>query len=473
MHNQQRYAQSQMIQDQLIKMTQAWALRRPFAAEQARQLREQALLLNHAHYLEQIPIYQQLAQEEGLGELSSIEPIKQHLMSTDDLFKSYPARWLDEGEFGQMNRWLSQIHHRRLDVDVTDVHTIDAWLQCLERIDVKLVYSSGTSGAFSFVPRDSQNWALTKRFNTCYLLPLLAYAKLGARWQQQAIAAATRLLAPDQFAAVIQKMSGARHFDGVFLDFQNGRTGMQSIGRELGPLFRRRYFLYPTELTATALRVLSRGARTEEERQQLATLQADTIGQKAQNFARIVDQMQQATAAGQQIFIFGAPFQCKELCEYMAQTNQTLTLKPGSLVLFGGGWKSFQGEKIAREALVALLAQSFGLPLERIIEGYSMTEANVFMVRCDQGRFHIPPMLEPVIFDEALSPVTGKALHGGFGFLDPLAIAYPGFIITGDVVRLIDGECACGLTGPAITEIGRAQNREIKGCAGVMASMRA
>lgn len=471
--HEQHYAETKIIQDQLTKMTQAWALRRPFAAEQARQLREEALLLNHAHYLAQIPIYQKLAQEEAIGELTSIESIKQHLMSTDDLFKSYPARWLDEGEFGQMNGWLSQIHHRRIDVDVTDIHTIDAWLKRLESVDVKLVYSSGTSGVFSFVARDSQNWALTKRFNTCYLLPLLAYAKLGAAWQQRAIATATRLLSPDQFVNIIQKISGAQHFDGVFLDFQNGRTGMQSIGRELGPIFQRRYFLYQTELTATVLRVLSRGARTGEERQQLAMLQEDTIGQKEQNFARLVAQMQQSTAAGQQVFIFGAPFQCKALCEYIVQTNQTLQLKPGSLVLFGGGWKSFQGEKIGRDALVMLMTQSFGLPAERIIEGYSMTEANIFMVRCDHGRFHIPPMLEPVIFDEALTPMTGKTLHGVFGFLDPLATAYPGFIITGDVVRLVEGECACGLTGPAITEIERAQNREIKGCAGVMASVRA
>ncbi len=102
-----------------------------------------------------------------------------------------------------------------------------------------------------------------------------------------------------------------------------------------------------------------------------------------------------------------------------------------------------------------------------------MTEANVFMVRCDHGRFHIPPILEPVIFDEALLPLAGTTGHGIFGFLDPLALAYPGFIITGDLVRLVGGDCACGLSGPAITEIGRAQNREIKGCAGVMASVRA
>jgi hypothetical protein len=38
---------------------------------------------------------------------------------------------------------------------------------------------------------------------------------------------------------------------------------------------------------------------------------------------------------------------------------------------------------------------------------------------------------------------------------------------------MVNGQCACGLGGPAVTEIGRARSREIKGCGGVMASVAA
>jgi long-chain-fatty-acid---luciferin-component ligase len=106
-----------------------------------------------------------------------------------------------------------------------------------------------------------------------------------------------------------------------------------------------------------------------------------------------------------------------------------------------------------------------------VLEGYSMTEINMLMMRCEHGRFHIPPIIEPVIFNEELEPLEGSALKGAFGFLDPLASSYPGFIISNDYVHLVEGVCGCGLAGPAITEIGRLSGSEIKGCGGIMASM--
>jgi hypothetical protein len=119
------------------------------------------------------------------------------------------------------------------------------------------------------------------------------------------------------------------------------------------------------------------------------------------------------------------------------------------------------------------MADALGLPARRILEGYSMTEINAFMLRCEHGRFHIPPFIEPIIYDEGLEPLQGDDLRGIFGFLDPLAVAYPGFLISGDEVQYVEGECACGLVGAAVTEIGRAGAREVKGCGGIMASLSA
>ena len=100
-----------------------------------------------------------------------------------------------------------------------------------------------------------------------------------------------------------------------------------------------------------------------------------------------------------------------------------------------------------------------------------MTEINMLMLRCQFGRFHIPPLIEPVIFDTELAPREGTDISGAFGFLDPMAVSYPGFIITGDYVHLVDGECRCGLSGPAVTRIERISGTEVKGCGGVMGSI--
>ena len=155
----------------------------------------------------------------------------------------------------------------------------------------------------------------------------------------------------------------------------------------------------------------------------------------------------------------------------MAGHNSKPALRKGSVVLFGGGWKSFTGEALDRESLVNLLTDTLEIPPQMVMEGYSMTEINMLMLRCQHSRFHIPPIIEPVIFDKELSPLEGTDTRGVFGFLDPMAVSYPGFIISGDYVHLIDGECACGLTGPAVTDIERTSGSEVKGCGGIMGSI--
>jgi len=460
------------IHDQLIKITQAWALRRKIDLDYAIHLRRQAILTLHAHYLENIPVYRRFAQVEGIGLLDQVEPIKRHLMFPDDLFKSYDQRWLDEKNFTRMNEWLSEIHHRRLEMEMEDVGSIDAWIDRLAVADIRLVYSSGTSGNFSFVPRDTPNWDLFKMASACYIAPLLMYRLLGTPLQRLLTRLASRFLSPEAFARTSRQM-GASDYDAVFLDFSQGHTGNQTLEQELAPLFRAHTFLYETTLSPSVLRLATRGPKTEEDQIQLSVLQEVVVGLKEQNYVRVIDSLKRSTDEGQKIFIFGTTHQYKELCDTIAGHAEKIRLKEGSLLLFGGGWKSFTGEKIQRDQLITLMSESLGLPGERILEGYSMTEISAFMLRCEYGRFHIPPFIEPAIFDEELELIEGVDLRGVFGFLDPFATAYPGFIISGDEVHYVEGECPCGLTGAAVTEIGRARYREVKGCGGIMASLAA
>jgi hypothetical protein len=464
--------QLRAIHHELTRITQAWALGQRFEPERLRELRRQAILANHAYYLKNIPIYRRFAQEEGIGLLDDIEPIKRQLMFPDDLFKSYDQRWLDEKNFTRMNAWLSEIYHQRVNVDVTGISSIDGWIDRLAEHGIRLVYSSGTSGSFSFIPRSAANWDLLRTVSTFYITPYLMSTKLGKPLQQLLVKLACRLLSPETFARASQHV-GLSDYDAVFLDFSQGRTGNQSLEQELAPLFRNHYFLYETDLSPSVLRLATRGPKTEEDRQQLLALQQVVVGQKEQNYRRVIGHLQESTAERQRIFMFGTPQQFKELCETISAQGDGIGLNEGSLILFGGGWKSFSGERIPRDLLLTMMSENLGLPPERIMEGYSMTEISAFTLRCDQGRFHIPPFIEPVIFDQELEVLEGSDVRGTFGFLDPLAISYPGFIISGDEVHFVDGECACGLCGPAVTEIGRARHREVKGCGGIMASLAA
>ncbi len=457
--------------NQLTRQAQRWAVCKGFDAAQTHDLRHQLILANHDHYRATIPAYQKLCDEEGISTLSEIAPITAQLMSTDDLFKSYNARWLDDANYAKMSEWLGQISSQRAAVDVSNVTSVDEWVTRLAETGLRLVYSSGTSGKFSFIPRSMEQLAQQKAAAVAYLAPLL-YRKIGGNWQNALLSLAAQYLTLNDVArwATVGNTKG---YDALFLDFRNGRTGMQLVGQELAGMFREAYYLYEAELNATTLRAVARGVHTEVEQALVDALRNETVTNHDRNMARIVVNMEQATTAGQKFFIFSTPFQLKSLGEYLKAVGKSLALRPGSLLFFGGGWKAFSGEQISREALVQLISETLGLAPAQIVEGYSMVELNIMNVRCDEGRFHIPPLIEPLLFDEELLPMEIEEGRGIFGFLDPLATAYPGFLITGDMVRMVNGQCACGLEGPAITEIGRAVNRDVKGCAGVMAAVRA
>jgi len=102
-----------------------------------------------------------------------------------------------------------------------------------------------------------------------------------------------------------------------------------------------------------------------------------------------------------------------------------------------------------------------------------MTETSMLTLRCEHGRFHIPPVIEPVIFDKDLTPMEGDDIRGAFGFMETLAAAHPGFIISNDYVRMVNSDCRCGLCGYALLEIGRLPGCEVMGCGGIMGSFSA
>ncbi|MBU1168851.1 MAG: hypothetical protein KKD44_04715 [Proteobacteria bacterium] len=456
----------------LIKISQAWAMKKPYDKDRATELRHEAALINHAHYVENIPAYRRLSEEADLLHVADVDLIKKELMSTDDIFKSYDQTWLDDHDYEKMNAWIGSIFHDRININTAGVRTIDQWVDRLTESGITPVYSSGTTGRFSFIPRCEMSWKLFTTAPVSYSAPVWADLGVIPLYQKVLMGPLLKLLHPDTFSMLLKKR-GLPGFAGVFMNFRKGNMGIQLVGQELSHLFRKTCFLYDTDLSASAIRIISRGIKNDADLKILESFQKETIEKKDENYMKLIDFMKRATLAGEKVFLFGAPYQLKELSQVMIRENVQIPLKKKSCVFFGGGWKSFEGEKIERHELVEMVSDRLNVPDELIVEGYSMTEVNGLMVRCHHGRFHIPPVIEPVILDEALEPQEGCDLKGPFGFIDPFAVSYPGFIISGDNVRMRDEICPCGMHGPALTEVGRAQGREIKGCGGIMASVQA
>jgi Acyl-protein synthetase, LuxE len=429
----------------------AWASGDAYDEDQATRLRHRAIAACHAHYRAAIPAYRRMCDDAGVGGDATFATIVESCTVGDDWFKSYDATWLEAGNFGAMGRWLGDsCAEGAAGVAAAGAVGIDDWLDRLERAGVHVLYSSGTSGKLSFVPRGPASWE--------------SYTANG----------------PSYLMARLQRMSlDLSAMDAVVLGFRGGRMGIQRAGVEIARWVPRVEYLYDFELRADALRATLRARALEEARRAHGTLgmagavAGDTDGREAA-YARVLGACRRATEAGRPVWLFGAPYQVKELCA-RAEAARTPRFAPGSVVTLGGGWKSFEGDRVERAVLAATIEDALGVGTGRVMEAYSMVELNSPLMCCEAERFHVPPLLEPLVYDEALVPrAPGPDVTGVFGFLDPTATSYPGFVVTGDEVRLVREPCPCGLVGPAIVgEVRRAPGREVRGCGGVLATVRA
>jgi hypothetical protein len=189
-------------------------------------------------------------------------------------------------------------------------------------------------------------------------------------------------------------------------------------------------------------------------------------------YTRCVQFLEANTSSGLPLVIFGGPFQVKEFCTYIAKTTTgSVALPVQSILVTGGGWKTFLNEKISRAELADMVKMRLGIPSSHVIDTYSTAELNCVFMSCRAGRYHIPPLVEAVVLDEEYRGSPGQTGLGVLGILDPFASSYPGFLITGDHIRLRRDRCDCGLDGSSIEgEITRHGSHETKGCGGVMSA---
>ena len=120
---------------------------------------------------------------------------------------------------------------------------------------------------------------------------------------------------------------------------------------------------------------------------------------------------------------------------------------PDTLVLAGGGNKN----NVLPEDYPKQLADFYGNV--RRVRSYGMTEMQGSCPSCEEGNYHLPPWVLPLILDEAgetlLNESTG-VVEGRFAFLDVSLEGRWGGLISGDRVKTNFSACACGRSGPTV-----------------------
>lgn len=150
---------------------------------------------------------------------------------------------------------------------------------------------------------------------------------------------------------------------------------------------------------------------------------------------------------------------------YYKQTGQTFNVGKNSVILTGGGWKSFQGDAIAPEEFRAGMAKILGISETNVRDIYSFSESDTLFVECEKHNKHCFPWEDVIVRDvETLEPVEDGE-KGLANLINPLAHSFAGVsILQDDIIRILPHKCSCGRKGKIIEVIGRAEGAEKKGC---------
>lgn len=370
------------------------------------------------------------AKRNGVHEINTLNDIVPALFA-HNMYKSYPQRLVQEGNFSALTRWLSGFVSDDLGgVNTGDVDTVDGWLSRLDdQTGLRVLHTFGTTGKLSFLPRTKKQWEVQ--------------ARIGANCLRNWRGAGS---GPDVLTS---------HRPLVIPAHRHGYCGTHRVLDECVRLWAggddNALFLYPdghfsADLAALAGKGASRGNLDQLSgalRARLAQAAA-ADGDRASSWDVFSD-VSIARFGGEDVVMFAVwPLLCDWLLQPDAPSGPIFGR--GTVLMSGGGTKGRVLPPGYRERVLSML----GCP--DCFEFYGMSELMVNFPKCEAGRYHIPPVIVPFVLDpETGAPLPREGVRTGqFAAMDLLPDNYWGGIVTGDLVTLDfgDGEaCACGRSG--------------------------
>jgi len=403
--------------------------------KEADEYRLKAVKYAFKHHYENNKFYREMCKERNItpDDIKGIEDFKKIPLLPHTFFKDYPsgrefAIWLAN----LMSTEVPKIVIKGKNPSFDDV--IDAF----QEAGITVCYSSGTTGKFTFIPRDETTY------------------KMG----QYAIARAST-----------EMLSHWYDYDAfAFLLFPNPKKTNIYVGKVTNVLFdvvKDVQVAIDRKITTDLLRISMGVTFNLKEKVMAKMIKAANKKMNEEMVSRIIKWVEERAKNNDRIFFAGAPFILDAVMDKLLKEGKTFDFGEKGAVLTGGGWKVHEDKRLPLEEFREKVEKTFGIPNENCLDLYAMVESNGFMVNCPEGHYlHIPSTyLHPMVIDENGEEVA-EGEEGRFAFLDSLALSYPGFIVTGDKVRLLNECPACGREGPVLEpEVTRVKGEEIRGCA--------
>lgn len=397
-----------------------------------------ALLHSFKHHYKNNFLYHRICEVNGItpDSISSNNNVKKIPLLPDAFFKNYP----DGKDF--LN-WLKSICSRSLPKPVfkTDNPSHDEIIDEFNKKGISIMFTSGTSGRFSFIPRDIRSWNRVKYSAMKSVIEIMDYNP-----RDQVI-----LLIPDprQTNLTIASLFGIAY---DLYDPINIHVALDmKITTQFLRMQRDETIGISEKLKAKALSTIS------------------PLVQRTSDF-RIIHLLEQIEKTRKRVNIAGPPFWLDRILERIKKEGKSFHLSD-SQILTGGGWKAEENKRLPEDSFREKVTEILGIPQERYHDVYAMSECSSVFLSCEGHYKHIPPVIIPLVLDENLNQLDYDHV-GRFAFLDPLSDSYPGFIITGDQVKILPHCPICNREGPVLdVEVTRMPGSEGRGCAAVMAEL--
>jgi len=303
-----------------------------------------------------------------------------------------------------------------------------------------VAYSSGTSGKHTFIPRDLRTFNVAEYLGAKVVLtmayPIWEYDMYGF------------LLMPNPFKTNVFAGKVCTIYFDVIKDVK------VAIDREID-----------TETIRLSM-LGGRGIKTT-----LASIAIKRMYSKIVN--NIIKWLEQNEKQGNKIAFAGAPFLLYSVMNKLEKDGKTFNFSNRGAILTGGGWKIHEDIRVSVNDFRKKVESILGIKPEHCLDLYGMVEGNGWMTHCPEGHYlHVPhSYYHAMVFDDELKPI-GYGKFGRFAFLDGSTYSYPGFIISGDRVKLLEHCPVCDRPGPVLEpEIKRAPGEETRGCAEEMRKM--
>jgi phenylacetate-coenzyme A ligase PaaK-like adenylate-forming protein len=169
---------------------------------------------------------------------------------------------------------------------------------------------------------------------------------------------------------------------------------------------------------------------------------------------------------GAPVRFMGVPSFLFEFMLGLIRKGKRFQLSEKSLVMTGGGWKAAEERKVTRDEFRAMISKVFGLPDERIRDGFGLAEHGSPYLECKNHRFHIPAFNRVFVREPHSLKLLSPGETGLLQFVTPFNSMMPNLSILSTDLGFVDVDCCkCGSTSPTFTVVGRGGTSKNKGCA--------